>query len=111
MHKPRSSGPTLTGGTLRADSFHQTVDRYWELAGLPHRTLHSLRHFALTALARRGSILAAQYVAGHRDVRTTSRYLTIHEDQAREDVAAVGTIKGLTHRTAPVKVNRKRVVR
>lgn len=53
-------------------------------AGLPVRVSpHWLRHSRLTVLARHGSIQAAQRIAGHASLQTTSRYLHLSDPQLR----------------------------
>lgn len=62
----------------------QIVEQAAARAGLPFRVSpHWLRHSRLTALARFGSVQAAQRVAGHSSLQTTSRYLHVTDSQLR----------------------------
>ena len=53
-------------------------------AGLPFKVSpHWLRHSRLTVIARHGDLQAAQRVAGHASLQTTSRYLHITDSQLK----------------------------
>lgn len=74
-------------GEARAISVRQVqrvVDEAAKRAGLPVRVSpHWLRHSRLTVLARNGSVQAAQRIAGHASLQTTSRYLHLSDPQLR----------------------------
>jgi integrase len=57
-------------------SFHRWFKRCLEQAGLDPFPLHELRHTALDEIFRRtGNLVAAQQLAGHRNLETTRVYL------------------------------------
>jgi integrase/recombinase XerC len=75
----------------------QIVARYGEHAGLPDRlrALHVLRHTFCTLLAERGvAINVIRDLAGHRSIRTTSKY--IHVTDHRRD-EAIARLEGRRH--------------
>lgn len=56
--------------------------------GLPHRSVHSLRHAFCTFLLQRGAdVESVREVAGHEDLRTTAQYLHGNIEQARQAMA------------------------
>jgi integrase/recombinase XerD len=60
------------------------VDDAAKRAGLPVRVSpHWLRHSRLTVLARHAGVQAAQRIAGHASLQTTSRYLHLSDPQLR----------------------------
>ncbi len=74
-------------GTVRPLGIRQVqriVDQAARRAGLPVRVSpHWLRHTRLTVLARHAGVQAAQRVAGHRSLQTTSRYLHLSDPHLR----------------------------
>lgn len=53
--------------------------------GLPHRSVHSLRHPFCTFLLQRGAdVESVREVAGHEDLKTTAQYLHGNIEQARQ---------------------------
>ena len=44
-------------------------------AGLPHITFHGMRHIYATRLGQKADVWSLQEILGHRDVRSTSRYI------------------------------------
>lgn len=62
----------------------RTIDRVRRTSGIPF-TLHSLRHSFVTALVREGTPLnVVRDLAGHRDLKTTERYLRTFDPDKRE---------------------------
>ncbi len=49
-------------------------ERLRAVAGVPHATLHRLRHTVAVILVAAGHVLAAQHRLGHRDAATTLRH-------------------------------------
>jgi integrase/recombinase XerD len=92
---PRGRPPArLTGAQIG-----RIVARHAEKASLipDHRTPHALRHTFCTRLAERGVGLdVIQVLAGHADIRTTSRYL--HVDHQRLEAA----VDVLSHEPHPL---------
>ncbi|HKW78809.1 MAG TPA: tyrosine-type recombinase/integrase [Candidatus Limnocylindria bacterium] len=74
-------------GEPRALSVRQVqriVDEAARRAGLPFRiSPHWFRHSRLTVLARHAGVEAAQRIAGHSSLQTTSRYLHVTDDHLR----------------------------
>ena len=54
-------------------------------------TLHSLRHYSLTRLAKFNRVVAQQ-IAGHKDPRTTDIYIHLDADYTRQVHAEVGVV-------------------
>jgi site-specific recombinase XerD len=76
---------------LTVRGIQRLVQHYRELAHLDVKiTPHSLRHKFATDVARATNVCAAQIILGHRDIRTTQRYL--HPD-LNDLIAAVAAIE------------------
>lgn len=69
---------TRWGDPVTLRCLEQSHHRYLEFAGIPRRfTLHGLRHYAITCLAKT-DLWAASVCAGHKDLKVTKSYL--HRD-------------------------------
>lgn len=77
----------VKGREMRALSVRQIqriVEQASERAGLPFRVSpHWFRHSRLSILATHSGVHAAQRVAGHSSLQTTSRYLHVSDPQLR----------------------------
>ncbi len=67
------------GGPMDVARFGKQFRGYLEFAGLSGFTLHGLRHYAITQLAKT-DVWAASQIAGHKDLKITRQYL--HGDPA-----------------------------
>ncbi len=71
---------------LSTEAVYRIVGKYMDRVGI-EGSPHSLRHFYITEMVRRGaSIDRVQRAAGHADIKTTQQY--IHADQDLRDSAA-----------------------
>lgn len=69
---------------LSVRQIQRIVDDAATRAGLPFRVWpHMLRHSRLTILARHAGVQAAQRIAGHSSLSTTSRYLHVSDPHLR----------------------------
>jgi len=66
------------------------VDHASRAAGLKHRGIHILRHTFCSHLAMKGrSAIAIQQLAGHKDLRTTQRYMHLSPNELDNAVAVL----------------------
>ena len=75
----------------------ETLHRFWRRirteAGFPGLRLHDLRHtYASFALRRRESVVTIGRLLGHRDPKTTLRYVHFGEGMLRESVETVARV-------------------
>jgi integrase len=64
-----------------------------EKAGLPELHFHDLRHCAGTYMATAGiPLTTVQQILGHRDIRTTSRYINPNDENRRKAVNALAAL-------------------
>jgi site-specific recombinase XerD len=69
---------------LSVRRIQKILDEAAKRAGIPFRVSpHMLRHSRLTILARHAGVQAAQRIAGHSSLATTSRYLHVTDTQLR----------------------------
>jgi integrase len=97
------------GLALDVQNYGRTFTRYRMFAKLAHFTMHGIRHYSLTEIAK-ADMWAAMQIAGHKDARTTSIYLhsdPAHIRQAHKDAAPLARIL-VEKRQADKK--RKRIV-
>jgi Site-specific recombinase XerD len=92
------------GTRMDESRFGKAMKAVASWAGLPGEiTLHSVRHYSLTKLAKH-NLLMAQAIAGHKDPRTTNIYAHADADFLRQvhgEVGAVDTV--LSNRRAARK--------
>ncbi len=85
--RPRTKSPMLFvnrfGGEIDPASFGLVFRRYRALAGLDRVTIHSLRHYAVSQLAKVDVLMAAN-AAGHKSLEVTRRYIHKDADHIRE---------------------------
>lgn len=101
---------TVYGDTLKADSVREWLTRVQADAGVPHYSLHSLRHYALSELVHRASVLVAREVAGHASLATTNRYASLHPDMVRAGVEQAGTLGSILRQARPQRAHRRKVI-
>jgi site-specific recombinase XerD len=83
---------------ISADNMGRRFKEYVKGAGLPWEpkdpmkiTLHKLRHTIASWLHMKGvSPAAIQHLLGHRDIKTTMRYLHVHETNLRAQMEKLG---------------------
>ncbi|TFH40442.1 MAG: hypothetical protein E4H01_16560 [Lysobacterales bacterium] len=62
-------------------------------AGLPELRCHDLRHCAGTYMAMAGVLLTTvQQILGHKDIKTTTRYINPNDENRRRAVNALATL-------------------
>ena len=63
-------------------SFKRSWTSFREMAGLEHIVFHELRHNFASQLVLRGTpIPVVSELMGHTDIKTTSIYLSVREDE------------------------------
>jgi len=98
------------GDPLTTGQFRKAFREYQKFAGVDGFTLHGLRHYALTQLAKT-DLWAANQIAGHKDLTVTRRYLhgdVAHVREAHAQAAPLGRILGGNDRK--IMERRRRVV-
>lgn len=99
-----------TGGTVDYNDFCRAFRAVAKFAGLPKElTLHALRHYSLTAMARteNGGLAATQRIAGHKDPKTTAIYVHLSAGDLR-DVHGRADVVGAI--LVPKREKRKRLI-
>ena len=84
--------PTHRGArrTFSANTLTQYFFWMYERAGIKNASSHSGRKTFLTSLASQGvSVFVLAALAGHRDIKTTARYVTVNDDTKRRAVELV----------------------
>lgn len=82
QHKPR--------GGFSADTLSQHMCGLFRAAGIVGASSHSGRKTFLTSLASQGiSVFVLAALAGHKNIATTQRYITVNEDLKRRAVELV----------------------
>jgi integrase len=71
-----------TGLPLSVTAYGAQFRHYADFAGVTGWSLHGLRHYALSQIART-DVLAAQQIAGHTSLVVTQGYLHTSADQVR----------------------------
>lgn len=82
------------GEKMDVARFGKQFHGYLEFAGLSGFTLHGLRHYAITQLAKT-DLWAASQIAGHKDLKVTRQYLhgdPVHVRAAHEQAAPLTRI-------------------
>ncbi len=99
----------LDGQLLTYPGLAEAIRNLYRSAGvaLPEKPIHCLRHTYGTELAAAGVPLPViQELMGHVDIKTTLRYVDVHEAQKREAVAAAFGWRG-SHVAAGRTASRK----
>lgn len=84
------------------DNFSERVfEKDIEESGARRIRFHDLRHTAITLMVKKGVLLPMiQKIAGHKDIKTTMRYVHV----LGKDIDDIGAIQGLTVTTVSKKV-------
>jgi len=85
---------TEYGGEMDPTTFARVFRGYVAYAGVTPFTLHGLRHFALTALAKQ-NVLGASVIAGHKSLVVTRGYLHADPEFVRGVHADAGPLRNL----------------
>lgn len=91
--RARKTAPSF-GEAWRTRTYRQAVTIAARAAGVPHFSPHEIRHGVITRVAELSGVLAAQRLAGHSSVTTTSRYLHAGDDLAYRALAAAAKAIG-----------------
>ena len=83
------------GGRMDESRFSKAFKAIVRWRKLPEEmTLHGLRHFSLNRYSKHG-LTFAQYIAGHKDPKTTMIYVHLDADFVREQHREVSIVKGV----------------
>jgi integrase len=86
----------------------RTVRRIREATELYDWSFHSFRHTASSIIAGGSSLIAAQSVLGHADIKTTLRYSHVQEAEQRASVTKLGThIRRVMPKSKKLKARRE----
>lgn len=111
--RPKCDSPLLfisrTGLSLGVTAYGTQFRHYADFAGLAGWSLHGLRHYALSQIAR-VDVLAAQQIAGHTSLVVTQGYLHTGADQVRAAHAQAAPLSRLLVNRRSESVARKRLV-
>jgi integrase len=97
------------GEKLERNGFLQLFKRYQASAGVQGITLHALRHYAITQLAKT-SISGAADIAGHTNLVTTKRYVHNDAEYVREVHSQAGTLARVVQNKRSEAARKKRLV-
>lgn len=100
---------TLYGEQIDVRCFSRQFQRYCKYADVEDVTLHSLRHYALTTIAK-SDLWVASLIAGHKDLRVTRGYLHNDPDHVRKAHAEAAPLSRLLVNARAEKARRKRIV-
>jgi integrase/recombinase XerD len=84
--------PTHRGArrTFSANTLTQYFFYMYQRAGIKGASSHSGRKTFITSLASQGvSVFVLAALSGHRDISTTQKYVTVHDDMKRRAVELV----------------------
>jgi len=111
--RPKCDSPLLfisrTGQSLSVTSYGSQFRHYADFAGVTGWSLHGLRHYALSQIAR-VDVLAAQQIAGHTSLVVTQGYLHTGADQVRAAHAKAAPLSRLLVNRRSGVAARKRLV-
>jgi integrase len=80
-----------SGETPRRQAVLATFKKFLKASGLKERSFHSLRHYFVTELVRRGAGLeAVRTLAGHSTLAMTQRYAHATGDDLKEAIGKLG---------------------
>ncbi len=98
--RPPSADPhfflTRTGTAMTYNSIKMVIRRARISSGIEHLHAHLLRHsFSVTALGNGMDLMTLKETLGHTDIRTTSIYLSMSEQQLIEQQRKVNQLAGV----------------
>lgn len=89
QHNPEHIKFLMTSKNGRVVSYsgmRSAINRACNQAGIPHYSIHQLRHTFATRLIEAGTPLpVVQYLLGHRDITMTMRYTQITQELVRKE--------------------------
>lgn len=86
----RGQDPAALNGRYSPASYRRAIARLCTKAGVPAWSPYQLRHNAATGIAERESIEVARLILGHRDIKTTMRYVKVGEHRLIASAALHG---------------------
>ena len=111
--RPRCDSPLLfisrTGLPLSVTAYGAQFRHYADFAGVTGWSLHGLRHYALSQIART-DVLAAQQIAGHSSLVVTQGYLHTSADQVRAAHTQAAPLSRLLVNRRTERAEKKRLV-
>jgi integrase len=96
------------GDRMNNGTFSQSINRYSDFAGIPRIRCHDFRRFSLHRLAKKNP-MAAQQIAGHKDISTTMIYTETDEEFKKEIHEEAGVLRNLLGTKRADKEKRKRL--
>lgn len=100
---------TAFGTAIDISNFSGDFRGYLKYAGLSGFSLHGLRHYAITELAKT-NVWAASQIAGHRDLKTTMTYLHNSMEHVRQTHTTAAPLARLLVNVKSEKARRKRLL-
>ncbi len=97
------------GGSMDVARFGRQFRGYLDFAGLSGFTLHGLRHYAITQLAKT-DVWAASQIAGHKDLKITRQYLHGDAEHVRGAHSLAAPLARLLVNTRSEKQRRKKII-
>lgn len=95
-----------TGTRIDEERFGKTFNKVKTFAGLPKDLkLHGIRHHSIHRIARK-SVLAAKYIAGHKNLATTQLYTEDDPEFARQVHREAAVVKGVVESRRVIKKRR-----
>lgn len=78
---------TRSGKALDPRNIRMAISRYYKKAGIVNARVHDLRHTFCAHHIKKGTSLAAvAYIAGHKNLNTTKKYLEFLEEPESEEI-------------------------
>ena len=111
--RPKCDCPTLFvnafGEPMNTAMFSRQFRGYAEYAGLSGFNLYGLRHYALTRLAQT-NLLGASMIAGHKNPKTTMRYLHASPEFVRDVHTQAAPLSRIIVNTRSEKARRRKLI-
>ena len=98
-----------TGEPLEVGAYGKIYARYVEFAGVTKHTLHGLRHYAATEIAKI-DLDAARLILGHKETSTTLLYLHEDADHVRKAYDKASPLDAILIEQRKAKKQRQRII-
>ena len=97
------------GDPITVTQLGKTFRKYLEVAEVEGITLHSLRHYSITQIAKK-DVWAASQIAGHRDLNVTRAYLHGDPDHVRAMHSEASPLGRVMITKAAVAKRKKKII-